>query len=116
GPRDLRGAGGPGDASDGDGCLREPLAGIAEGLAPDLEVDEQALLPVLRQLQRCDPPGVGARDLGECLALQLELLPGDTPARALALRIAREMLERVPRAGADGLATELRCTPDEAAE
>ena len=116
GPRDLRIAEALVDAIDDDGYLREPLAGIAEGLGPELEVDEQALLPVLRELQRCDPPGVGARDLGECLAFQLDLMPEDTPARALALRIAREMLERVPRAGADGLATELRCTPDEAAE
>src|SRR5690606_35373557 len=114
GPRELRIAEALVDAIDDDGYLREPLAGIAEGLGPELEVDEQALLPVLRELQRCDPPGVGARDLGECLAFQLDLMPEDTPARALALRIAREMLERVPRAGADGLATELRCTPDEA--
>ena len=33
---------------------------------------------VLRQIQNFDPPGVAARDLGECLALQLRQLPAGT--------------------------------------
>ena len=113
GPRDVRIAAALVDAIDDDGYLREPLAAIAAGLAPEIVAGEQEVLAVLHQLQRCDPPGVGARDLGECLALQLRLLPEDTPALALALRIATEALERVPRAGPDGIAAEFHCTPAE---
>lgn len=109
GPRDLRIAEALVDAIDDDGYLREPLDAIAEGLAPEVVAEAADVLAVLHQLQRCDPPGVGARDLGECLALQLDLLPADTAGHALALRIAREALERVPRAGAEGLAAEFRC-------
>ncbi|MBL8288571.1 MAG: RNA polymerase factor sigma-54 [Rubrivivax sp.] len=46
----------------------------------------------LRWLQSLEPAGVGARDLGECLALQLRHLPRG-PARTLALRIAQNYLE-----------------------
>ena len=116
GPRDQRIAAALVDAIDDDGYLRDALAEIAADLAPELVATEHEVLAVLHQLQRCDPPGVGARDLGECLALQLGYLPDDTPGHALALRIAREALERVPRAGAEGLAVEFGCSEAEASE
>ncbi|MCJ0825823.1 RNA polymerase factor sigma-54 [Luteimonas sp. 50] len=97
------------DAIDDDGYLREPVEATLETLRPDLEATPGEVLAVLRQLQRFDPPGVAARDLGECLALQLALLPEDTAGKALALRIAAGPLERLPKAGIDGLATELQC-------
>jgi RNA polymerase sigma-54 factor len=75
-------------------------------------VGEEELLTVLHTLQRFDPVGVGARNLGECLALQLQALDDDTPGKALALRIAREFLERVPKIGIDGVAAELGCPRD----
>ena len=46
----------------------------------------------LRWLQSLEPAGVGARDLGECLALQLRHHP-QGPVRSLALRIAQNYLE-----------------------
>lgn len=42
---------------------------------------------VLTIIQGFDPPGVGARTLAECLALQLQQLPEDTPGHAVALRL-----------------------------
>ena len=47
----------------------------------------------LRHLQHLDPPGVGARNLGECLKLQLELLPETTPHRTQALEIVTHHLD-----------------------
>ncbi|WP_019397470.1 RNA polymerase factor sigma-54 [Pseudoxanthomonas sp. GW2] len=99
------------DALDEDGYLREPLASIAEALLPETRASEEEILTVLHQLQRFDPPGVGARDLGECLRLQLEVLPECTPGRALALRIVAAPLERLPKIGTEGLAQELRAPP-----
>jgi len=104
------------DAIDDDGYLREPPAALLASLRPDLDASETELQTVLHQLQRFDPAGVGARDLGECLALQLEALPAEAPGRELALRIAAGPIERLPKAGIDGLATELACTTAQVSE
>jgi len=77
---------------DDDGYLEEPLEAIAAELPAELEVEPDELAIALRHLQNLDPAGVGARSLGECLALQLLALPPSTPARDCALAIAREHL------------------------
>ncbi|WP_425520303.1 RNA polymerase factor sigma-54 [Xanthomonas campestris] len=95
------------DALDEDGYLREPLSAILETLNLG-NVDEAEVLTVLHQIQRFDPVGIGARSLGECLALQLQVLDAATPARELALQIVAGPLERLPRSGIAGLAHELK--------
>jgi RNA polymerase sigma-54 factor len=97
------------DAIDDDGYLREPLEAIATAVRPESLATAEEVLAVLRQVQRFDPPGVGARDLGECLSLQLALLPEATPGKSLALRIAQGLMERLQKAGVAGLAGELHC-------
>ncbi len=97
------------DAIDDDGYLREPLDAIAATVQPESLATADEVLAVLRQVQRFDPPGVGARDLGECLSLQLALLPEATPGQVLALRIAQGLMERLQKAGVAGLAAELHC-------
>jgi RNA polymerase sigma-54 factor len=104
------------DAIDDDGYLRETPEAIAMALAPDFVTDTDEVLAVLRQLQRLDPPGVGARDLGECLALQLDALPDATPGRDLARRIATSAIERLPKAGRDGLVRELQVPAEDVDE
>lgn len=95
------------DAIDDDGYLRESLEDIAGVLRPDTHATAAEVAMVLCRIQRFDPPGVGARDLGECLYLQLDTLPEATPGRALAMRAAREHIERLPKLGANGLADAL---------
>lgn len=88
-----------------DGYLREPLEAIADTLDPPLpDLDE--MLTVLHVVQRFDPVGVGARTLSEALCVQLSTAE-DTPDRALAMHIACEHLERLPRLGVDRLAHEI---------
>jgi len=96
------------DALDEDGYLREPLSAIAETLLPDTLASEAEILTVLHQIQRFDPVGIGAMNLGECLSLQLDALAPETPGRALAQRIVGGPLERLPRTGAAGLAQEFK--------
>lgn len=97
------------DAIEDDGYLRTPLSDIAQTLLPEISAGQDQIHTVLRQLQRFDPVGVGARSLGECLCLQLDALPPDTAGRALALAIAQgPLLEKLPRSGVAGLASELR--------
>ncbi|MFI8146016.1 RNA polymerase factor sigma-54 [Acinetobacter sp. ABJ_C5_2] len=42
------------------------------------EVEEDEVLVVLKHIQRLDPIGIGARNLAECLKVQLEFLPKET--------------------------------------
>ncbi len=78
------------DALDEDGYLTQPLEEIA-ALLP-AEADPEELGIALRHLQNLEPAGVGARSPGECLALQLRIIP-DEPARRLALDIVEKHLE-----------------------
>ncbi|MDE2259477.1 MAG: RNA polymerase factor sigma-54 [Betaproteobacteria bacterium] len=68
--------------------LDQMLALCPESL--DVELDE--LQVTLRLLQSLDPAGVGAYDLSECLALQLQALPEPTEGRAAAMTMVRHHL------------------------
>jgi len=65
------------DAIGEDGYLSCALDEITQALGePSVEADE--VVAVLHQIQNFDPAGVGARDLAECLTLQMRSLPPDT--------------------------------------
>ncbi|SEQ26945.1 RNA polymerase sigma-54 factor [Ectothiorhodospira magna] len=83
------------DAINDDGYLLEPIEQIHAGLAQDQELDLELdeVEAVLRMVQHLDPAGVGARDLAECLLLQLEPLPPETPWLPQARVLVREHLE-----------------------
>ena len=44
-----------------------------------IELDPSDIEVVVKHIQNCEPLGVGARNLAECLTLQLNKLPADTP-------------------------------------
>jgi RNA polymerase sigma-54 factor len=73
------------EAIDLDGYFRNHTADFAEYLG----VDETDVLRVLRIIQGFEPTGVGARDLQECLSLQLE-------ERGLLTTPMRRLLENLP--------------------
>jgi RNA polymerase sigma-54 factor len=82
------------DAIRPDGYLGQPISELcataSEGRAEP--VDETELLSVLRRIQHFDPPGVAARDLAECLRLQLEQFEGlDDEARAAGLALVEHI-------------------------
>jgi RNA polymerase sigma-54 factor len=80
------------DALDDDGYLHTSLEEIAELFPAELELDPDELCIALRYVQSFEPAGIGARDAGECLALQLKALSASTPFRAEALRVVAEHL------------------------
>ena len=80
------------ESLDDDGYLGVSLEELAELLPEELEIDPLELATALKLLQSFDPAGVGARDLGECLWLQLGTLPADTPHLAVAKALVREHL------------------------
>jgi RNA polymerase sigma-54 factor len=102
------------DAIDDDGYLREDLATLAATLLPDLRATPEDMLTVLHRIQQFDPVGVGARDLGECLRLQLRTLPDDTPGRDAAFAIASGPLQQLPKLGIGGVCSALGCAATEA--
>jgi len=59
---------------DDDGYLRRDLESIVDDLAFSMNVNatEEELFNILRIIQEFDPPGVGARNLQECLLIQLD--------------------------------------------
>ena len=100
-----------------DGYLQASFEDIQAALAPELVAGEDEIEAVLTLVQRFDPVGVGARNLAECLGVQLSLLSPDTPGLALARRIAAGHLDALARLGPAKLATQLAvsCTEVEAA-
>ena len=80
------------EALDDDGYLATPLAELWETLPPEYEIEPEELEIALRHIQNFDPTGIGARNLQECLSLQLRALPS-SPDRSLALTIVGKHLE-----------------------
>jgi len=92
------------DSVDTDGYLKGSLEHIAEHLnqslqedspASDTEIELDEVEAVLRRLQHFDPIGVCARDLSECLTLQLEQLDEDTPLLNKAKEVAAQFLPQL---------------------
>ncbi len=80
------------DSINDDGYLELDLQEIVEQLPPELEVELLELETALKLIQNLDPVGVGARDLRECLLLQLQRLDAATPYLAQATAIAKDHL------------------------
>lgn len=80
------------EALDDDGYLTQSLEDLAETLPAELEIEPEELQIALNHLQCFEPTGVGARNVAECLALQLETQPADD-TQALALNIVRNNLD-----------------------
>jgi RNA polymerase sigma-54 factor len=81
------------DAIDDNGYLETSLTEIGASLQLQPMVSGGELDAVLAKVQQLDPPGFGARDLRECLRLQLQALPPRTPVRSLALAIVDGALD-----------------------
>ncbi|OBU03832.1 RNA polymerase factor sigma-54 [Morganella psychrotolerans] len=79
------------DAIDETGYLTVPVEDIRLSIGDD-EVTTEDVEAVLKRIQRFDPVGVGARDLRECLLVQLKMLPDTTPSLKDALVIVDKHL------------------------
>ena len=70
------------DAINDDGYLTESVEDIHQSLISELDIELDEVEAMLHRIQRFDPLGVGARDLRECLLLQLEQFDPATPELA----------------------------------
>lgn len=66
------------DAVDETGYLTVPLEDILESMGDD-EIDIDEIEAVLKRIQRFDPVGVAAKDLRDCLLIQLSQFDKTTP-------------------------------------
>lgn len=86
------------ESVDGEGYLSSTLEDIFEGLVNDLSTEDDPLEmdeveAVLHRVQYFDPAGVCARDLADCLTIQLKQCPEDTPWREQALTVVNHHLD-----------------------
>jgi RNA polymerase sigma-54 factor len=70
------------DGINDDGYLTETVEEIYESLKDELDIDIEEVEAVLHRIQRFDPIGIAARNLKECLLLQLEPFDPATPGLA----------------------------------
>jgi RNA polymerase sigma-54 factor len=101
------------EALDDDGYLRQELSDLADSVDLEPELTEEELLVALRLVQSLDRPGLGARSLSECLSLQVNALPDDTPGRDVARQIVEHHLERLARREQAELQKQIGCSADE---
>jgi len=101
---------------DDDGYLRRDLLSISDDLAfnMNMEVHEEKLTEILRIIQRFDPPGVGARDLRECLLMQLNRKKGNN--NELAHAIIKDHFEEFTRKHYEKIKKKLNLTDEELKE
>lgn len=77
-----------------DGYIRRDLSAIANDLLfiHYIQTDEQEVEIILKKIHTFDPPGIGARNLQECLLIQLERQKVK-PAREVAIQILTHSFE-----------------------
>ncbi|MEQ9443130.1 MAG: RNA polymerase factor sigma-54 [Cyclobacteriaceae bacterium] len=75
-----------------DGYIRRDLEAIVNDLAFSLNIDTELeeLEELLSKIQHFDPPGIGARNLQECLLLQLERKPDQDRYTRVAIEIIED--------------------------
>ena len=80
---------------DDDGYLRRALSSIADDLAfrQGIEVAENEIEKIVLRIQDFDPAGIGARDLQECLLLQLKRKKSEGKSVQLAITILTKYFE-----------------------
>jgi RNA polymerase sigma-54 factor len=98
------------DALDDDGFLRQSLDELLP-MAKGVQRDELEM--ALRIVQTLEPTGIAARDLGECLTLQLNALDRDTPGRDCAIEITSNKLEMMASRDLERLRCALGCTEEQ---
>lgn len=83
---------------DDDGYLRRDLSAIADDLVfqAGQEVNETEIEQILTLIQDFEPAGIGARNLQECLLIQLDKKE-KTPAAGLAVRVLTDYFEEFTR-------------------
>jgi len=98
---------------DDDGYLKVAIEDILESLDPELDIELDEIEAVLHLLQQFEPSGVCARNLQECLSLQLSHLSTDTPWLALARKLIDNHIDLLGAKDYAALMRKLKVKEDE---
>lgn len=100
---------------DEDGYLRRTPQEISDDLvfATNIEVDVKSIEEILSIIQHFDPAGVGAKDLRECLLLQLRVRDQNDNTIKLATAIVDQCFEEFTKKHYDKIIKKLRIKEDE---
>jgi RNA polymerase sigma-54 factor len=101
------------DSIDDDGYLTTTVEDIHQSLSADLEIDVDEVEAVLHRIQRFDPVGVGARTLSECLLIQLQQYPPDTPLLDKAQELVDQHLDLLGARDLAALTRRMKVTEQE---
>ncbi len=104
------------DSVDDNGMLTTSVEDLLAALDPALRFEAAEMEAVLKLVQRFDPPGVAARDLAECLFLQLDQLAADTPWRSEAIELVRRHFHLLAKRDFAALGRRTKLSPDELVE
>jgi len=113
------------DAIDNDGMLTASIEELISSVNPrnvdnsddplDL-VEADEVIAVLKMIQQFDPTGVGARDLSECLSLQLRAMGPEIPWQAEALLLVQNHLDLLAARDFNSLKRRTRLSEEDLAE
>ncbi|MGB3182660.1 MAG: RNA polymerase factor sigma-54 [Cyclobacteriaceae bacterium] len=98
-----------------DGYIRRDLEAIINDMAfsQNIETDMDEVEEILRMIQRFDPPGIAARNLQECLLLQLERKMDQTSAVETAIAILENHFEEFTKKHYDKILKRLNIDEEE---
>ncbi len=99
---------------DDDGYLRRELGSIVDDIAfsQNITTTEAELNELLKVVQEFDPAGIGARDLRECLLIQLQRKNPRTKIIELAIKVVDEQMDEFSKKHYDKILKRLEIDDD----
>ena len=103
---------------DDDGYLRRETAAIVDDLAfrQNIESNEQEVEAIIHLIQQFDPPGVAARNLQECLLLQLQRHKNERKEVEMAIDVLSMYFDEFTKKHYDKIQRGLNLTDDQLKE
>jgi RNA polymerase sigma-54 factor len=101
------------DSIGDDGYLAVSTDELLKSMAPALEIDPEEVEAVIHRIQQLDPVGVGARDLRECLLLQLQQFDPDSPWHSEARTLLQHYFTLLSNRDYARLCSKLNLTTDD---
>ncbi|MBN8786858.1 MAG: RNA polymerase factor sigma-54, partial [Terrimonas sp.] len=100
---------------DDDGYLRRDYGAIADDLAfrQNIAATEEEIADLVKQIQQFDPPGICARDLKECLLLQLERKREEGNEVAMTINILSDYFDEFTKKHYDKIQRGLNLTDED---
>ncbi len=99
---------------DDDGYLRRDIGSIVDDIAfsQNISTTEAELNDLLKVIQEFDPAGIGARDLRECLLIQLQRKTPRTKIIELAIKVVDEQMDEFSKKHYDRILKKLEIEDD----